>query len=336
MSEKRVTLKDISSVSGLSVPVVSRILNGKETYCSERKIAEVRDIARRLGYRPNVGYNIMTGKETNIAGIIFSQKRITHNHHITQLYMNLCSKLRERNFASYSMVMSSSVSPEEQLRHLQELDDLGCRYYIFIGHPAGYEKYQEFIQHSGRNFICMNNFSSPRRIITDIAGANVSYIRSCLADGMENFKIVATSGFMEHSILPKLPSDLHDFIRRRTVAPNKLAEDSPSPDVGQFRNGYEIMQQELRSNPEIASIVFPSDYHALGAAKALFENNIRGVKLHGMNCSLASKYAPYPITTTEFDMDKCADLLLDNMSGSDEVNIELPGKEIYFNLFDNF
>ena len=68
---KRATLKDISKAVGLSVPVVSRIMNGRETYCSERKIRAVKETAAALGYRSNVGYRIMTGSGTNIVAVLF-------------------------------------------------------------------------------------------------------------------------------------------------------------------------------------------------------------------------------------------------------------------------
>ena len=107
---KRVTLKDISRAVNLSVPTVSKVLNGKETFCSEAKVREVQETALRLGYCRNMGYNIMTGGETNIVAIIFSQKYITHNPHINLLYMHLCTKLKERNFASYCSVLDINMS----------------------------------------------------------------------------------------------------------------------------------------------------------------------------------------------------------------------------------
>ena len=136
MAFKRVTLKDISKAVGLSVPVVSRIMNDRETYCSERKIRAVKETAAALGYRSNAGYRIMTGGSTNIVAVLFSQRRHIYSPHINQLYMHLNSELRRRGFASYCTVLELNMTREEQLAALRELDDPQVRR-IYARCPVG-------------------------------------------------------------------------------------------------------------------------------------------------------------------------------------------------------
>ena len=324
---KRVTLKDVSRAVNLSLPTVSKVLNGKATFCSEAKVKEVKEAAARLGYCRNMGYNIMTGGATNIAAIIFSQRYITHNHHINLLYMSLCSKLKERNFASYSSVLDVNMSEAEQLAQIQELDDLGCRYYIFIGYPTAYLKLQEFVQSRSRYFICMNNEASPRRVETDINGAYIGYMIGFIKEGITNFRIFVNRKLFAE-LMSRVPEEYRELIAGSLSETPRIRVVSENPDQELFQLGYELTAREIDRNPGLQGGIFPSDYHAFGAAKYLRDRNIEGVKLCGMNCSIAANYAFAPITTTRFDMNKCAELLLDNMCGTGEVNLLLSGETV--------
>lgn len=42
VKSKRVTLKDISRAVNVSLPTVSKVLNGKATFCSEAKLKEIK------------------------------------------------------------------------------------------------------------------------------------------------------------------------------------------------------------------------------------------------------------------------------------------------------
>lgn len=339
MSFKRVTLKDISQKVGLAVPVISRILNNKATYCSDQKIQEVKAAAAALGYRRNPGYSIMTGEDTNIVAIIFSQQRITHNPHINQLYMNLCTKLRERNYSSYCAVLDIQNSVQEQLAQLQELDDLGCRSYIFIGHPTGFDQLQEFLKKCNRNFITMNNFHSPRNVSLDNAGMFVEFVNDFRKRGLTSFRIVTTEAFFNEVILPQIPEKDKDFFRQTLFPRPVFPVISEEPDTELFKIGYMTAGKLLQNVPDIQAAVFSSDYLAFGAAKFFADHHKSEVEVCGMNKSIAANYAFCPLGTTIFDMDECAEKLLDNLHGDEPVNILIPGKIIHCDIqnqpFDN-
>ncbi len=326
MSFKRCTLKDISKVVNLSVPVVSRILNDRETYCSVAKIKEVKDTAVSLGYKRNIGYNIMTGSNTNIVAVIFSQRRLTHAPHINNLYMSLCAKLRNRQYTSYTTILELSMSTEEQLAALEELDDLGCRSYIFIGYPTGYPELQRFLQKRSRTFICMNNPTSPRRVMTDEVGMLIKCMENWMERGIENFRHVTSKDFLENILLPRAKEEHREIFREKSLERRNKKILSDEPDYELFCYGYEVMRGELQKNPGIQAMLFSTDYAALGAARAAVEAGRYDIEFSGMNKSIAANYAFYPIYTSFFDMDDCAEKLVDNMCGDEELNIIIPGK----------
>ena len=329
MAFKRVTLKDISKAVGLSVPVVSRIMNDRETYCSERKIRAVKETAAALGYRSNAGYRIMTGGSTNIVAVLFSQRRHIYSPHINQLYMHLNSELRRRGFASYCTVLELNMTREEQLAALRELDDLGCRSYIFIGYPTGYAELQAFLESRSRTAISMNNPDAPRRLITDEAGISIECTTDWLERGLTEFRYITNTDHFDRFILPRLPEQYRDICRKNRMDWPPLAAPTPEcadPDTELFQCGYRIMRQALAAAPGLRAMLFGNDYSALGAARAALEAGRRDIELCGMNRTIAAKYAFYPLRTGVFDMRECARMLVEHMDGRDPLEIVVPGK----------
>ncbi len=104
--QKRITLKDFAYETGISISAISRILNGKETYCSPQKRQEVLDLAEKWNYKLNIGYRIMTGMSTNITAIIFSQERGTYSECNLRLLVELIKCLEKKGYAVYSTVMT--------------------------------------------------------------------------------------------------------------------------------------------------------------------------------------------------------------------------------------
>lgn len=66
-----VTLKDVAREAGVSACTVSRVLNGRDRgKVSPQKAAEIRDLARRLGYKPNMMARGLVMNRTNLIGLV--------------------------------------------------------------------------------------------------------------------------------------------------------------------------------------------------------------------------------------------------------------------------
>ncbi len=67
----RTTLKDIAKAAGVSHPTVSRVLNGKcENFISEETRNRVFEVAKKLGYRPNMAARSLKTQKSDIIGIL--------------------------------------------------------------------------------------------------------------------------------------------------------------------------------------------------------------------------------------------------------------------------
>ena len=80
--KSKVTLRDIAAAVNLSPAAVSQILNNKEiNYCSEATKERVRQAARDLGYRRNIGYKLMHHQSTGTVGIMIASGFIPQEEH---------------------------------------------------------------------------------------------------------------------------------------------------------------------------------------------------------------------------------------------------------------
>ena len=72
MPQKRITVKKIAELAGLSSPTVSQILNNRRTLSSPETQERVRKIARELNFRQSYSDRLKRGDRTRTAGVFFS------------------------------------------------------------------------------------------------------------------------------------------------------------------------------------------------------------------------------------------------------------------------
>ena len=77
-----VSLKDISKACGVSVATVSKALNDHSDISQETK-KHVREVAEKLGYRPNAAAQALKTNRTNNIGVLFvdeANSGLTHDY----------------------------------------------------------------------------------------------------------------------------------------------------------------------------------------------------------------------------------------------------------------
>jgi DNA-binding LacI/PurR family transcriptional regulator len=311
----RVTLKDLAKATGLAVPTVSRIINKKETYCSHETRTQVLQLARKLNYQPNIGYRIMTGMETNIAGIIFSQERLTRDEHILVLLTSLNLGLETRDYAVYSTVLTPDA--DQNMVKIRGLEAKGCRSFVFVGAPIGYDRIADYIYESGHQYIGINYHDLKKVVWLNEGGAIISYLRYFRETGSDDFKIVVPPLYLEERLCPEMTTFDQDYCKNKWHW-IELDEFPVRDHFDQsFALGYQVASAEYRKNPNIQGLIFISDYHALGAARFFSEQGLRvgeDVKLCGMFNTSTRRFSNMSIISSEFKMRDVGELMLDNLS----------------------
>ncbi len=68
--KRKVTIKDVATVAGVSPTTVSMVLNEKKVAIPESTCARVRSVAKELDYSFNFNARALITKKTNIIGVI--------------------------------------------------------------------------------------------------------------------------------------------------------------------------------------------------------------------------------------------------------------------------
>ncbi|MCL2221406.1 MAG: LacI family transcriptional regulator [Oscillospiraceae bacterium] len=94
------TIKDVAREAGTSISTVSKALNGYYTI-SEEKIELVKQVAERLGYRPNARAQTFARKATRSVVLLTGLKKdiAFENPHMFEILAGIESSLREKDYS---------------------------------------------------------------------------------------------------------------------------------------------------------------------------------------------------------------------------------------------
>ncbi|QIK70420.1 LacI family transcriptional regulator [Erysipelothrix sp. HDW6C] len=109
---KRIRLKDIAQMAGVSETAVSLVLNGKETRISAAKKEEIRAIAKEHDYRPSYVARSLSMMQTHTIGLIVPD---IENPFFSAMSKELAQQLLERG---YMVFISNSDDRKESDRVL--------------------------------------------------------------------------------------------------------------------------------------------------------------------------------------------------------------------------
>ncbi|PCJ89943.1 MAG: transcriptional regulator [Hyphomicrobiales bacterium] len=117
---KRPTLRTIAQMTGLAVATVSRALKDAPDIGVDTKI-RVREVADRLGYRPNrAGVRLRTGK-TNVIALVMSTEEHVMNH-TAQLIHSVSRTLKNTPYHLVITPYGASDDPMDPIRYIVETE----------------------------------------------------------------------------------------------------------------------------------------------------------------------------------------------------------------------
>ncbi len=149
---KRATIKDVAALAGVSTATVSRVLDDRPEISDDTK-AKVRAACSHLGYVPNAAARGLTGRRTNVIGMVvpdvsnpyFSDMTTAVEHRAAQEGFRVLLSNSMRNeeqelraidhFLARQVdgLLISAISPQSQARHGEIIRDLPC-VYIGVNH----------------------------------------------------------------------------------------------------------------------------------------------------------------------------------------------------------
>lgn len=109
---KKVTIKDIAALTGVSVTTVSNVINGNTHKTSDETIAKIKKVIAEQGYIPNYSARSLVKKQSKLIGVIIPQTEaenqvILENPFYSELVSGIEAKLREKGY--YMMLTGVDV-----------------------------------------------------------------------------------------------------------------------------------------------------------------------------------------------------------------------------------
>lgn len=135
MNRRRVSLKDVAELAGVSYQTVSKVLNG-QSHVAPETMARIRQAAQTLSYKPHVSARNLRTQRSRMIGYSWSSTETDQPNHI--LHMFLTSMVAEAELAGYHLLPFPYREGEDRVAGYRELIDSG-RVDGFVITSVGYD-----------------------------------------------------------------------------------------------------------------------------------------------------------------------------------------------------
>ena len=267
MSRKKANIKDIASLTNLSITTVSRVLTGKakQYRISEKSQNKVLEAAKTLNYIPNqIAVNLQSGKTSTIALIIPSLA----NPFFSKIAAQINMEMHQKGYTT--LISDSNERVEVEIEELKQLVSRNVEGIIIV--PCGNKwKHIKNVQQLGIPVVCLDRYFEgvdiPFVSTDNYSGAYIA-TKHFIENG--HTKIACIQGVRD-SISNKLRiKGFEDAMRESGIEDYHIVGYDFS-----VQNGYTETLLLLQDEYKPTAIFSFSNTIALGCIKALKENNIK-------------------------------------------------------------
>jgi LacI family transcriptional regulator len=140
--QKQLTIRNIAKEAGVSISVVSTILNGKENqkiFVGEKKKKEILELIGKYDYVPNKSARMLVSRRSNSIGIVFNSL----TPYFSKLLLSIYNEAEKYGFEVTSYITNNS--PEREKKHFNAMKDGRIDGVILSAFSkGGLERYREF------------------------------------------------------------------------------------------------------------------------------------------------------------------------------------------------
>jgi len=333
---KRVTLKRIAEECKLSVPTVSQILNNREiNFSSEATRNMVKETAKKLGYRPNIGYKVMRGISTKCVGILIGHHKTMFAEYNQRHIHCLLSMLSDRGYSVLTRIMGDDWSKRPET--LYDLEQRGVEHIISIGPPCDKKDLDEFIKKTGISFLMTLASDFRNTVDIDVEFGAVGLLEFFKKSGCRKIRSMIVDDPPRLRALEKvfgreMVPEIARYFDRGLVS----TLDGEAFLEKEIQAGYEFTRQLLKNEPETDAIFYLSDYFAVGGAKYIHETGRvigKDILLSGYNNTRVVRAFPFPISSVDHNIVKMSETAVENFTKDEAQNVLIKPKVVIRTLF---
>lgn len=258
------TLKDVATELGLSAGTVSRALTRPELVAlkTQKKIAEV---VKRLHYIPNAGGRSLRSSTTGTIGAIIQKSGIST---FSQTTLALQDGLK--SFGRTLIVSQPDNSTDEINHAIRRVLERGVDGLLLLGEGHDADVLKLIKSRGIPHLILWNvrkNIDQPYVTVSQ-SEAGAMAARHLIDLGHRDFAFVGAP----LEVNPRAAARLTGVKKALKDAGLELPERAISEELHQFERAGEAIRRILKTNPKTTAVICTSDFHALGALRALQES----------------------------------------------------------------
>ncbi len=270
--KKRLTIKDVAKIAGVSASTVSNALSGERHVNKETK-KKIFDAVKKYRYTPNIIARGLSKKKTGIIGIIIPD---INNPFYAEVVRGIDEEAKRRDYLP--LVVSTYYDDDVEIAQINKLGSLFVDGYIFVGGTCGFERVLSSISYMGGfvlvNRYCRNgNFSS---VIVDSEKAIKTGVDHLYTMGHRHIGYVGWR--TGETIIPenKYRGYLRGLEENRMTGDRSIIFMAKKIITNQYSYGYNVMAQYLRGckKPAFTALICQTDIIALGVMRALQDKGL--------------------------------------------------------------
>ena len=288
---QRITIEDVAREAGVSMMTVSRVVNGKGRISDETR-EYVREVAARLGYRPNRAARTLVTNRTMLVGFVVPD--IT-NPYFAEIFQGIEEVFWQEGYNV--LVANTNEIPARERAVLSQLDEATIDGLILCSSRLPDKVLFPLLKR--HPVVVAINRRPPGTFASVVAARYRQGAVPLLAAHYLHETGRKKIGFasLKHSshYLP-----IRDFIRELAADGIEIKREWCVACHPTWAGGYEIGQQLLHAHPEIDAVIGGNDLVALGilqAAKELGRSIPDDLAITGVDDILLASQVTPPLTT---------------------------------------
>ncbi|MDH6365935.1 MULTISPECIES: LacI family DNA-binding transcriptional regulator [unclassified Breznakia] len=324
----KIKLKDIAKMANVSETTVSLVLNNRPSRISVAKKEEIKALAKKYHYRPNVSARGLASKKTNMIGLVIPD---IENYFFSQLAKNIDYLLRKHG--CYLILTISDDSQDNEFQLIDQLVNIGVDGLLITLSNESYKDKERTIDK-------LNELSVPfvlmDRNLPEIECKQVYYDN--VLGGYMATKMLLDAGHRNIGFI-KASSDIENANDRwlgykKAMEEHHISIEPSWVATGNYRidGGYDA-GKTLLTNKDLTAVAIANDMMALGFIKRMKEKNLsipQDVSIVGYDYSKIIEAMVMPLSSIVQDSSKLAseaiELLFDKQTRSSERRILTPEK----------
>lgn len=292
-----VNIRDIAKKAGVSPSTVSRALND-DSKISEETRKKIKEIAKRLKYKPNQAARVLITRETKTIGflILKKEKPLVADPFYSIILYSVQNELHEMGYhLLYGIIPHGKLNPKKPPRMIQEERVDG----LILAGPDMPKEFIETIKKTGIPLILVDNYSED---IDSILADNIrgAYIATKYLIDLGHKNIAFASGPLDHISVYERWEGYKKALAEANLEynPNYMVEEKELT----MKTGKHAFQILWKNDPKPTAILSANDPMALGVIQCAKDMGIRvpeELSVIGIDdIDISSQFDP-PLTTVK-------------------------------------